>query len=746
MTVNAKWDLQIIGVISLIFLVCVAYRGVGYIIRLNLLLLLLMSISIIAFFVGTFTTKVDEDKLGFTGYKSSTFNTNWGALYKNGENFMSMIALFFPSVTGCMAGANISGDLKNPSVNIPVGTVAAVIFSMTVYIILAWILGSTVLRESLDGTGGLYNDYLIMSNLSIFKPLVDMGIYASTFSSATSCFVAAPRILQAVCVDGLFPQFKWFGKGRDTDNEPLRCYGVVFILSLVFLGSGDINFVAPIVTNFFLVTYALVNYSVFAWEITECPGWRPTFKYYSKWISLFATVQCVLLMFLIDWIVSLGTFVAGILIYIYVDQVNPKVNWGTTFGAMVYKQTCKNVLKYQSITQHAKSIRPTFLILNTNSNAMNELYMFAKALNYAKGLIIIGDVIIGNFNDSNTVNMYLDKKQSINKLPNVNDEINKYCVVESVISDTLQNGFRIIFMSCGVGPIKPNIIIINMDDKYDMSQNSSFNDAIIEDELIHEPPIWYTILKDSLTLGQGILMLKDLDNKFKLDSIRNNSTNIDVWWLHDDGGMSILLPYLLLKDKMFKNCNLRIMSLTSTNIKDSIELAKFVHNLRINAEVHVIDNHGHLQEMIPTSQDINSFYKNTISNDNNFRNRNFSEMDPTIIDIDISSLEKDINNANNNNNDSNISNEFNDNTVEYNSHKYDISEYAKNKIKKYHKIAKVIGKQSSKSELVFITLPFPRRQYKWWEYYALINTFISNVEAPIAFVRGNQDQVLSTQF
>ena len=46
----------------------------------------------------------------------SVFADNWGSDYRFSEgmnqSFFSVFAIFFPSVTGIQAGANISGDLK----------------------------------------------------------------------------------------------------------------------------------------------------------------------------------------------------------------------------------------------------------------------------------------------------------------------------------------------------------------------------------------------------------------------------------------------------------------------------------------------------------------------------------------------------------------------------------------------------------------------------------------------------------
>ena len=297
------------------------------------------------------------------------------------------------------------------------GTLSAIILSTIVYIGIAWSLGGCVLRSVGESTDkGLYYDYQIMPKISAFAPLVIIGIFASTLSSGMSCFVGAPRIFQAVCQDNLFPQLTYFAKGRDKDGEPVRAYFIVFIICFGAILTGDINFIAPLITNFFLITYAVMNYSTFTCmfylylftkniyihikigSLTRSPGWRPTFKYYNKWVSLFASVECIVLMFLIDWFMALITVIVGLVMYKYVAYTEPNVQWGTAAEAITYVETCNKLLKYQTIKAHAKVERPKFLIFNRSSQHVKQMYDLAQIMNEKfRGMTMIGDIIVGLF-------------------------------------------------------------------------------------------------------------------------------------------------------------------------------------------------------------------------------------------------------------------------------------------------------------------------------------------------------------
>ena len=143
--------------------------------------------------------------------------------------FGSVLAVFFPAVTGIMAGANISGDLKDPSYAIPKGTNLALIVSTAIYILLAIIVALIGLRSVpgiVSGTecpfGGIYHDYLFMARVSLWPPKFT-GIFASTLSSAIASLVGAPRYFRPWPRTN-FPGRRWKGRGKIK-----RAYGCVRI-------------------------------------------------------------------------------------------------------------------------------------------------------------------------------------------------------------------------------------------------------------------------------------------------------------------------------------------------------------------------------------------------------------------------------------------------------------------------------------------------------------------------------------
>ena len=49
---------------------------------------------------------------------------------------------------------------------------------------------------------------------------------------------------------------------------------------------------------------------------------------------------------------------------------------------------------------------------------------------------------------------------------------------------------------------------------------------------------------------------------------------IDVWWLYDDGGLTMLLPYIISTRATWANCKIRIFALSNRKQELEVEQKK----------------------------------------------------------------------------------------------------------------------------------------------------------------------------
>uniref|UniRef100_A0A803TIN4 Solute carrier family 12 member 3 n=1 Tax=Anolis carolinensis TaxID=28377 RepID=A0A803TIN4_ANOCA len=422
-------DIRIVGVITVTGLMGIALAGMEWEAKAQVVFFFVIMVSFVNYFVGTLIPASPERMAkGYFSYRGDIFLENIGPEWR-GEtgSFFGMFSIFFPSATGILAGANISGDLKDPAVAIPQGTLMAIFLTTLTYLAIAATIGSCVIRDAtgsindtlgagnftggecaglgcnygwnftectLAGTCeyGLANDYQTMSMVSAFSPLITAGIFAATLSSALACLVSAPKVFQCLCQDNLYPLIGFFAKGYGKNQEPLRAYALTFILAVAFILIAELNTIAPIISNFFLCSYALINFSCFHATITKSPGWRPSFRYFSKWTALFGAIISVVIMFLLNWWSAL--IVVGIIFVslAYVTYKKPEVNWGSSVQAGSYQMALSHAMSLSDVEDHVKNFRPQCLVLSGPPNFRPALVDFVAAFTKTVSLMICGNV------------------------------------------------------------------------------------------------------------------------------------------------------------------------------------------------------------------------------------------------------------------------------------------------------------------------------------------------------------------
>lgn len=212
---------------------------------------------------------------------------------ENPDDFFMVFAICFPAFTGMTAGVGLSGDLKDPKRSIPKGTLMATIVGMVVYFFISFKLFISATPEELD------QNQLIMSNIALWGPIIPIGLAAATISSALGSIMVAPRTLQALASDRIFPSTDaniWLARFKEHSKEPRNAALVTSVVALFFVLIGDVNFVAEIISMFFMVTYGAICSISFLEHFAGDPSYRPSFR--SKWfLSLIGAVLCLILMF-----------------------------------------------------------------------------------------------------------------------------------------------------------------------------------------------------------------------------------------------------------------------------------------------------------------------------------------------------------------------------------------------------------------------------------------------------------------
>ncbi|XP_073083062.1 solute carrier family 12 member 3 isoform X9 [Manis javanica] len=532
-------------------------------------------------------------------------------------SFFGMFSIFFPSATGILAGANISGDLKDPAVAIPKGTLMAIFWTTVSYLAISATIGSCVVRDASGvlndtvvpgsdaceglacGYGwnftacsqqhscrfGLINYYQTMSMVSGFAPLITAGIFGATLSSALACLVSAAKVFQCLCEDQLYPLIGFFGKGYGKNKEPVRGYLLAYTIAVAFIIIAELNTIAPIISNFFLCSYALINFSCFHASITNSPGWRPSFRYYSKWAALFGAVISVVIMFLLTWWAALIAIGVILFLLLYVIYKKPEVNWGSSVQAGSYNLALSHSVGLNEVEDHIKNYRPQCLVLTGPPNFRPALVDFVGTFTRNLSLMVCGHVLIG------------PRKERMPELQLITNGHTKWlnkrkikAFYSDVIAEDLRSGVQILMQAAGLGRMKPNILVVGFKKNWQSAHPATVEDyvGILHDAFDFNYGVCVMRMREGLNISKvmqahinpvfdpaednkearasGPSVCGPLDPKALVQEEQASTVfqseqgkkTIDIYWLFDDGGLTLLIPYLLGRKKRWSKCRIRV--------------------------------------------------------------------------------------------------------------------------------------------------------------------------------------------
>ncbi|XP_071017794.1 solute carrier family 12 member 5 [Oncorhynchus clarkii lewisi] len=495
--------------------------------------------------------------------------------------FTLLVGIYFPSVTGIMAGSNRSGDLRDAQKSIPIGTIMAITTTSIVYMSAVILFGACIEGVVLrDKFGEGVNGNLVIGTLAWPSPwVIVIGSFFSTCGAGLQSLTGAPRLMQAISRDGVVPILRVFGHGK-ANGEPTWALLLTAGICEIGILIASLDAVAPILSMFFLMCYMFVNLACALQTLLRTPNWRPRFNYYHWALSFLGMSLCLSLMFICSWFYAIVAMVIAGSIYKYIEFRGAEKEWGDGIRGISLSAARYALMRLEEGPPHTKNWRPQLLVLVSTDVEQNveqpRLLSLTNQLKAGKGLTIVGTALAGTYLENHPQAQRAE--QSLRKLMET-EKVKGFCQV--TISSNMRDATSHLLQASGLGGLMHNTVLVSWPRNWKQADDLQTWRDFIE------------LVRETTAAHLALLVPKNIA-AFPSNGERFSEGHIDVWWIVHDGGMLMLLPFLLRQHKVWRKCKMRIFTVAQmddNSIQMKKDLTTFLYHLRIDAEVEVVEMH-----------------------------------------------------------------------------------------------------------------------------------------------------------
>ncbi|MFQ5610792.1 MAG: amino acid permease [Anaerolineae bacterium] len=513
-----------------------AYVGADFALRIQFFILALLVAALISFFSG-----------GWDSFVAPVAAGN----YSEGVNFWTVFAVFFPAVTGIAVGASLSGDLKDPSKSIPRGTNVSILVTAAVYLGVAVWFALHVAPEQ------LISDTLAMQRVARWPFLILLGVWASTLSSALGSVLAAPRTLQAIARDSVVPS--WMAAQLGSPTEPRMAVVITGAVAVGIIWMGDLNFVAPIITMFFLNTYGMVNLVAGIEKLVGNPSFRPRFNI--PWpVSLLGAAGCYGAMFLISPLATIVALVITYGIFFFLQQRRLERTWGDVRNGIWFALARQALLNLESQDWHVKNWRPNIIVFTGQPHNRQPLVEMAEWLSLGQGIVTFYQLIAGDVDRMSGKGLRQMARKHIRRY--IKDRRMTAFAKAEIVSGFKEGAITVV-QTHGVGALEANAVLLGW-------SGTAEGRALQMD-----------LMRNLVALRKSFLCLYHHPQR----SFGRKQT-INVWWGGRGGNadLMLLLAHLIRQHPGWKGAKIRVLRVIDS--QDGIGRTR-AHTERLLQEVRV---------------------------------------------------------------------------------------------------------------------------------------------------------------
>lgn len=542
-----QFSMVSIGVTSLLILTALAYISADIALKTQFVIFLLLAASLGSFFMG---------QAPDSGVAPSSIAPSTVAPLAISP-FWVVFAVFFPAVTGIEAGISMSGELKNPSRALPLGTLGAILTGYVVYMIIPVFLSSMATREE------LISNTMIMKDIALSGEMIILGIWGATLSSAIGSLLGAPRTLQALARDHVVPRF--LGAGSGDADTPRIATAISFAIALAAVLMGDLNALAPVLTMFFLTSYGSLNLIAGIEGMIGNPSWRPTFR--APWqLSFLGAAFCFATMLMID---AEATFIAAFVvatIFYLMAKRNINARWNDIRRSILLTMARYSIYKLADSVTDARTWRPNILVLSGAPTHRFYLIELADALTHGKSFLTVVSILS---------EMDWEEEQIDNMEKSIKEYLGKRhipALVKVALAENVIDGASELISNYGMGTIAPNTILMGeTEHRENFEEFSGF-------------------IRHIYRSRRNLVIVREGNPPERMD---DRPLTICVWWggRRENAGLMLVLGYMLQMSPEWKNSKLQLKTIVSSEggSESAFEhLRGYLEESRLDVEVEVL--------------------------------------------------------------------------------------------------------------------------------------------------------------
>ncbi|MEM1269842.1 MAG: amino acid permease [Bacteroidota bacterium] len=529
--------------VALVFVV-IAYVGADFALRIQYGILAILIAALISFFTG-----------GWGEFVSPNLQPS----YTEGISFWVVFAVFFPAVTGIEVGISLSGDLKDPSKSIPRGTIASILLTSIVYIAAAvWFAFQLTAEE-------LITNNLAMSEIASIPILILAGVAASTLSSALGSVLAAPRTLQAISRDRVTPF--WMANQMGSPTEPRVAVLLTGVVAVSVIWLGDLDFVAPIITMFFLNTYGMVNLVASIERMVGNPSYRPRFRV-PLIVSVLGAVGCYGAMFLINAPATVAAIVISYGIFFALSRRRMVRTWGDVRSGIWTSLARYALLNLEKRDEEAgRNWRPNIVVYTGQPHNRERLVALSEWLSVGRGIVTFVQLITGASEASNKVKL---REMATKRIRTYIKDRRMAAFAEAQIVPDFSRGAVSVAQAHGIGAMESNTVLLGW------SRTAEGRASQMR------------LLRDMASLDKSVLFLNVNEERgFGRQKV------VNVWWGGGGGNadLMLLLGYLVSRSNDWHHAELRLSRIVENEEGKAQTLAhmnELLEDVRVDATVNIV--------------------------------------------------------------------------------------------------------------------------------------------------------------